>query len=179
MPYKRLNIIIAGSMKKLKINIAVLALVVMSHGILQAQENFDFTIQLLDGEEIQFSEFNAGGITLVNFWALWCKPCRNEMKELEKLYGMYKESGFEILAINQDTPRSAAKVESFVSSQNLSFNIGLDPNRILSDMFNVQAIPHTVLFDREGREVYRSTGYLPGDEFKLETEINKILEQNN
>ncbi len=179
MPYDHLISIIAGTMKKIKLNIAVLALFIVTSGVLKAQENIDFSIQLLDGEEIRFSEFNTGGITLVNFWALWCKPCRIEMKELEKLYGMYKASGFEILGINQDTPRSVAKVESFVSSQNLSFNIGLDPNGILSDMFNVQAIPHTVLFDNEGKVVYQSTGYLPGDEVKLEAEIKNILGKNN
>jgi peroxiredoxin len=166
-------------MKKLKINLAVLALLALSTGLSKAQDNIDFTIQLLNGEEVRFSEFNTGGITLINFWALWCKPCRIEMKELEKLYSKYKESGFEIVGINQDTPRSLAKVESFVSSQNLSFNIGLDPNRIVADMFNVQAIPHTVLFDRDGKVVYQSTGYLPGDEFKLEKEIKSLLEQNN
>jgi peroxiredoxin len=166
-------------MKTLKMNIAVLAFFVVSLGISKGQDNIDFTVQLLDGEEIQFSEFNTGGITLINFWALWCKPCRSEMKELERIYGMYKDSGFKILGINEDTPRSAAKVESFVHSQNLSFNIGLDPNKILSDMFNVQAIPHTILFDTDGKAVYQNTGYLPGDEFKLEAEIKSLLGQKN
>ena len=161
-------------MELTKINI-VAVIIFLSTVTMFGQENFNFSLETLDDEEIQFSEFAKEGVVLVNFWALWCKPCRIEMKVLQKLYKKFNESGFEIIGVNQDTPRSLAKVESFISSLNVSYKIGLDPNGAFFRMFNGQALPLTLLF-KDGEIVYQSTGYLPGDEFKLEAEIIKALD---
>lgn len=140
-----------------------------------SQDYIDFSSETLNNEEIQLSEVYANGPTLVNFWALWCKPCRAEMKHLEVIYNKYKDKGFTIIGINQDTPRSVAKVKSFVSSHNLSFPIVTDPSQEIFQQFNGQSIPLSVLFGKDGKVVYSHVGYLPGDEIKLEGEVKKIL----
>ena len=140
-----------------------------------SQDYIDFSSETLNNEEIHLSEVYANGPTLVNFWALWCKPCRAEMKHLEVIYNKYKDKGFTIIGINQDTPRSVAKVKSFVSSHSLSFPIVTDPNQEIFQQFNGQSIPLSVLFDKDGKVVYSHVGYLPGDEIKLEDEVKKIL----
>ncbi len=139
------------------------------------QNKNDFSISLLNDEKVKLSEVYSNGPALVTFWALWCKPCLSEMKALNGLYEKYHSEGFSILAINQDTPRSSGKVKSFVKSNGLNFMIALDLEKEYSEMFNVQAIPLSLLFDRSGRIVYRHTGYLPGDEDELEKEIIKTL----
>ena len=143
--------------------------------VVQAQDKIDFSTELLSGKEIKFSELYSNGVTLVNFWALWCKPCRVEMKALKELYEKYSDQGFQILGINQDSPRSVAKVESYIASHEVKYNIALDPNKELFDMFNGQVVPLTMLYDKSGKVVYQNTGYLPGDEFKLEEAIKKAL----
>lgn len=140
-----------------------------------AQDNINFETDLIDGNEISVSELYKDGPLLVNFWALWCKPCRAEMKELNKLYQKYSQDGFTILGINLDTPRSAAKVNSFVSALGIEYKIGLDPNSKIFESLNGQVVPLNLLYDSDGKLVYRHTGYLPGDEFKLEEEIKKVL----
>ncbi len=140
-----------------------------------SQDNINFSSKLLSGEKIEFSEITSEGVTLVNFWALWCKPCRVEMKALKKLHDKYSDQGLNILGINQDTPRSVNKVESFIKSQNVKYDIVLDPNKELFEMFNGQAVPYTLLYDKSGTVVYKATGYLPGDEIKLEEKIKETL----
>ena len=150
-------------------------LIFLTASLSLAQDKIDFNVELLDGESKNFSEMYSEGPTLINFWALWCKPCRTEMKALNDIYKKYSDRGFQILGINQDTPRSVAKVKSFVASLSVEYHIGLDPNQELFNMFNGQLIPLTILYDNEGNVVYQNTGYLPGDEFKIEEAVKKVL----
>ena len=164
-------------MKILKFMPIIISLVVSSE--LMSQDNIEFYGETIDNEEITFSKINSVGPTLVNFWALWCKPCRAEMKHLVDIYNKYKENGFTILGINQDTPRSLAKVKSFSSSHKITFPIIKDPNQEIFQQFNGQSIPLSVLYNREGKVVYSQVGYLPGDEVKLEAEIRKVVGLEN
>jgi thiol-disulfide isomerase/thioredoxin len=145
---------------------------------LSAQDNINFSAELLSGKKIEFAQVYSKGVTLVNFWALWCKPCRVEMKALKELHEKYKDNGFQILGINQDSPRSVSKVESFVKSQDIKYDVVLDTNKELFEIFNGQVVPLTILYNKEGKVVYQNSGYLPGDEFKLEEEIKKALAIN-
>lgn len=143
--------------------------------IVSAQDKIEFSFETLENEQKQFSEFYKDGPVLVNFWALWCKPCRAEMRHLENLYEKYKEENFTIIGINQDTPRSLAKVKSFVSTHGVTFPIALDPNTEIFQQFNGQSIPLSILYNENGEVVYKHVGYLPGDELKLEKEIQNVL----
>ncbi len=156
-----------------------LILIFLSASNIFARGNIDFSTETLNGDDIEFSEINKKGPTLVSFWALWCKPCRAEMKHLEKLYKKYSDKGFTIIGINQDSPRSVAKVKSYVSSHKITFPIVTDSNQEIFQMFNGQSIPLTVLFNKDGKIVYKHTGYLPGDEKKIEVELLKTFEKTN
>ncbi len=161
------------NINKIFLSIVLLVLVLPSQFF--SQDKIEFTAETINNEEINFSEIYKKGPTLVNFWALWCKPCRAEMRHLEAIYEKYKENGFTILGINQDSPRSVAKVKAFVSSHNLNFPIVTDPNQDIFQQFNGQSIPLNVLYNQIGEVVYTHVGYLPGDETKLEEEIKKVL----
>lgn len=155
--------------------VAILIIFICSKSF--TQSNIDFSAETLKGKEIEFNEVYKNGPTIVSFWALWCKPCRAEMKHLEKMYNKYSDMGFTIIGINQDSPRSVAKVKSYISSHHITFPIITDPNQEIFQMFNGQSIPLTVLFNKKGEIVYRHTGYLPGDEKKIETELKKLLSE--
>ena len=141
------------------------------------QENIDFSIDLLSGEKVKFSDLYKDGPVLINFWALWCKPCRTEIKYLKKISEKYADKNFKILGINQDTPRSLSKVNSFVNSYGIKYLVGLDPNKKYFEMFNGQVIPYSILYNTKGEAVYIHSGYLPGDEIKLEEAVKNLLEE--
>lgn len=156
--------------------IKFLLLLIIFNIKISAQSNYDFKSETIDNKEIIFSEVLQNGPVLVNFWALWCKPCRSEMKHLDAIFLKYKENGLTILGVNQDSPRSLAKVKAFVSSHKINYPVITDPNQEIFQKFNGQSIPLNVLFDKNGNVVFTHIGYLPGDEVALEKEIKTVLE---
>lgn len=158
----------------LKTFLILLFFLIISSNI-SGQDNIDFSFETIENDEYKFSQLIENGPTLVSFWALWCKPCRAEMRHLETIYENYKEMGLTILGINQDTPRSLAKVKSYISTHNITFPIALDPNTEIFQQFNGQSIPLSILYDKEGKVVYKHVGYLPGDEIELEERIKILL----
>ncbi|OGU51217.1 MAG: hypothetical protein A2080_12825 [Ignavibacteria bacterium GWC2_36_12] len=160
-------------MKFSRLNIVLVLLVIQQS--LYSQDKVNFSVSTIDNREIELSELYNKGPLLVNFWALWCEPCKVEMRVLKKLYEKYKDKGFMIVGINQDSPKSVSKVRSYISSQKINFPVALDPNNQYLQKLNGQSIPYSLLFNGEGEIVYKSVGYLPGDEIKLEKEIQKLL----
>jgi len=156
-----------------RLNIVLVLLVIQQS--LYSQDKVNFSVSTIDNREIELSELYNKGPLLVNFWALWCEPCKVEMRVLKKLYEKYKDKGFMIVGINQDSPKSVSKVRSYISSQKINFPVALDPNNQYLQKLNGQSIPYSLLFNGEGEIVYKSVGYLPGDEIKLEKEIQKLL----
>jgi len=146
---------------------------------LSSQEHQNLIVQTIAGEEVSLQELISRGPVLVNFWALWCEPCKIEMKQLQSLYDRYSEKGFSILAINQDNHKSISKVSSYISSHEYSFYISTDPDGELAQQFNVQSIPLSILFDTNGIIVYKALGYKPGDEKKIEEALENIYKIND
>lgn len=143
--------------------------------VLKAQSLSEIKVLSIKNETLHLKELYGQGALLINFWALWCQPCKSELPHLNKLYEKYKESGFTIIGINQDTPKSVSKVKSFIASQRIDFPIALDSNFDIFNKFNGQVLPYSLLIDRSGSIVYRHTGYVPGDENELEKEIINLL----
>jgi len=94
---------------------------------------------------------------------------------LESIYKKFNGEGLTVLGINQDSPKSVSKVRSYISSQNISFPIVLDPNGQYLQKMNGQSIPFSLLYDSSGKLIYKHIGYIPGDEVSLEAEIRKLL----
>jgi len=140
-----------------------------------AQTKINFSITTLNNKKIELPNLYSKGPVLINFWALWCEPCKEEMRQLNQIYKKYKDSGFTILGINQDSPKSVSKVRAYVASHKIDFLIALDPDFQYLQKMNGQSIPYSLLFDTDGNIVYKNVGYLPGDETKLENEIRKLL----
>jgi peroxiredoxin len=116
------------------------------------RENLDFTLKDLSGKAWTFSELR-GKVVLVNFWATWCPPCRKEMPDLETLYERFSAKGFVVLGISDE---DAAKVVPFIGERKLTFPVLLDPGRKVNEMFVVEGIPKSFVYDREGKLVAQS-----------------------
>jgi peroxiredoxin len=159
--------------------LAVLGLSMMLLPLLFAQEHQNLVVQTIDGEEVAIEVLLERGPVLVNFWALWCEPCKVEMKQFQSIYDTYKERGFSILAVNQDNQKSVAKVSSYISSNNFSFLVSTDPQGEVAQQFNVQSYPTSLLFDKKGTVVYKAIGYKPGDEKKIIDALEKLFAVKN
>ena len=133
------------------------------------------TLSTLEGETLDLGTLARRGPTMVTFWALWCSPCKQELRALQSLYDTYEEQGFSLVAINQDSPKSVSKVRSYVASQRYTFPVVLDPNGQLLQRFNGQAIPYSVMLDSTGGVLHTMVGYLPGDEEEIEQKIRSLL----
>jgi peroxiredoxin len=116
------------------------------------RQSADFTLMDLQNKAWHLRDLR-GKVVLVNFWATWCPPCRKEMPDLQALYDKYKDRGFLVLSISDE---EAAKVAPFISDQRISYPVLLDPGRKVNEMFIVEGIPKSFVYDREGKMVAQS-----------------------
>ena len=118
----------------------------------------DFTLETLETTQasLTLSELK-GKAVLLNFWATWCPPCRDEMPSMEALYQRYKDSGLEIVAVN--VREDSARVQAFMASYRLSFPAVLDADGRVSTVYGVRALPTSFLINKEGKIVARLVGF--------------------
>jgi thiol-disulfide isomerase/thioredoxin len=116
-----------------------------------------------------------GQVVLINFWASWCGPCRQEMPVLEQLYKKYKGAGFTLLGVNVE-PKSA-DAEGFLKSTPVSFPILFDTDSKVSKLYEVSGMPSTVILDRAGKVRYVHHGYKPGEESEYLDQIRTLVRE--
>lgn len=122
----------------------------------------DFNLRTPVGERIHLKSLLARGPVLLDFWATWCKPCIKMMPKLQEIHETYGERGLTVLGVNEDGPRSQAKVEPFVRARKISFPIVLDSDGGVMKRMRVSALPTSILIDQEGMIVYRLVGTSKG-----------------
>ena len=138
----------------------------------------DLKIRLLNGSSTTLYKLSQDGPLLIDFWATWCVPCKKVMKYLNQYHEKYANDNFKVLMINTDTPRSLGKVRGFIKSQDYSFNVGMDPNKVLSKKLNGMIMPTLILVDKGGVIKWRHQGYVAGEEIEIEKHIKQILGKN-
>jgi len=119
----------------------------------------DFSLKSVAGENLRLSELR-GEVVLINFWASWCGPCRQEMPVLSELHDRYKTLGFTVLGVNVE--EDSGKARKLLQEMPVSFPVLLDNESVVSKQYDVVAMPSTVLVDREGNMRYLHKGYKPG-----------------
>ncbi len=134
----------------------------------------DFTLKNRSGENIKLSELR-GQVVMLNFWASWCGPCRQEMPILEKIYQKYERLGFTLLGVNVE--ENSKDALHYLKSVEVSFPILFDNKNITSQLYDVIAMPTTVMIDRDGNMRYLHKGYLPGVELEYMKQVRKLVRE--
>jgi peroxiredoxin len=134
----------------------------------------DFTLRRMDGANLRLQE-QRGQVVLVNFWATWCAPCRQEMPHLSRLYEKYRNSGFVLLGVNVDD--NARKAAELATSLGLPFPVLFDTDKAVSRVYDMNAMPATLLIDREGRVRYIHRGYRDGFEITYDQQIRELMKE--
>ena len=134
----------------------------------------DFALKSSTGENLRLSEFR-GDVVMINFWATWCGPCRQEMPHLEALYQRYSPLGFTLLGVNvEDDPKGA---EAWLAQTPVSFPVLFDSDNRVTKIYDVVAMPSTVLVDRSGNVRYLHHGYKPGYENEYQNQIRELIRE--
>jgi thiol-disulfide isomerase/thioredoxin len=132
-------------------------------------------LQDLDGGTVELDSYLGRGPLLLDFWATWCKPCLAALPHLNRLHADLAPRGLQLLGINEDGQRGAAKVKPFVQTKGFQFPVLLDLNGEAQSRLGVLVLPTTLLLDAEGRVLHTAFGYRPGDIDVLRAKIEPLL----
>jgi peroxiredoxin len=134
----------------------------------------DFALRTFDGQNLRLSE-HLGEVVLINFWATWCGPCRQEMPLLDELYAKYRRAGLVLLSVNIDEQQAPA-IE-MARTLNVTYPVLFDARKDVCRAYDVGTMPLTVLVDREGVVRYVSEGYKPGYEQRYTEKLRELLNE--
>lgn len=127
-------------------------------------------------KKMAFNEtFETGKVTLVNFWATWCVPCKKEIKNVrKKMEEWKKEADFNYMTVSVDEARAESLVRSYAKSQGWDFPYYIDTNSDLMRSLNFRTVPFTIIVDATGKVVYTHQGYEEGSENEVFAKIKEF-----
>jgi thiol-disulfide isomerase/thioredoxin len=128
----------------------------------------------MKGPSVRLSE-HLGEVVVINFWATWCGPCRQEMPLLDALYAKYQLAGLVLLSVNID--ESVPPAVEMAQTLKVSYPVLFDTRKDVSRAYDVSAMPVTVLVDRAGVVRYVSEGYKPGYEKRYTEKLRELLNE--
>ena len=155
-------------------SLAALAHVGIAASDLTGQAAPDFALKSATGDNLRLSEYR-GDVVMINFWATWCGPCRQEMPLLDDLYGRYQRVGFSLLGVNIDD--DSRRAMQMVEELGVTFPVLFDASKEVSKLYQVEAMPVTVIVDRTGTVRHVHHGYKPGYEEQYLTQIRALLRE--
>lgn len=160
----------------MKLSIASLSLTLLltCAALVQAAPAPDFTLKNESGDNIRLAE-QRGKVVMLNFWASWCGPCRQEMPLLDEMHKRYGKAGFVLYGVNVEQDTTAAK--KLLKDLGVSLPVLYDPDSKVSKLYNVAAMPTTVMIDKSGEVRYVNRGYKAGDENKYRDQIRELIRE--
>ncbi|WAA13295.1 redoxin domain-containing protein [Fervidibacillus halotolerans] len=119
-------------------------------GLAIGEQAPEFSLETLDGGNLSLQDLK-GKVVLLNFWASWCPPCREEMPDMQKVYEQYKDENIEIVAVNMTYGRETVEqAKNFQEQLNLTFPIPLDKKAEVTKLYQIIPIPTSYFIDRDG-----------------------------
>lgn len=159
----------------MKLFIVLTASLLFSCSSIYGQKVENFYLENQDNEEVGLDEIAGESLTIIDFWATWCKPCTKAMPKLNDIYNTYKDEGLNMIGISCDGPRSIGKVGMVSKSMNIDYTILKDIDCEVMKSMQFQAFPTLVILDSDMEVVWVHEGFVSGDEEKIEEAIVKLL----
>ncbi len=155
---------------------AALALTLAASSLVSASTSVapNFTLPSRGGDMVSLEGLK-GQVVMINFWASWCGPCRQEMPLLDQMYKRYSPLGFTLLGVNVEA--NIKDAEKLLASVPVSFPVLFDQENTVSKLYDVNAMPSTVFIDRKGNVRYLHRGYKTGDEGEYLNQIRALLKE--
>ncbi len=117
-------------------------------------------------------------VTLLNFWATWCGPCREEMPSIQRLYAAYRARGFQVAAVSVDEGDDAA-ILAYGRDVGLTFDLLHDQSGNIQQVYQTTGLPQTFLIGRDGRVAYMTMGASEWDAPEMRQRVEQLLSQEN
>jgi thiol-disulfide isomerase/thioredoxin len=133
-----------------------------------------FQLASMAGKPVSLDQYK-GQVVMINFWASWCGPCREEMPILEKLHAKYKPMGFTMIGVNVEP--DSAEAAKWLKATPVTFPILFDTKSEVSKLYAVQSMPSTVIIDRKGNMRWLHRGYKAGDENEYLNQIRALVRE--
>ena len=162
-------------MKQFKFCLPAGILILLLSGSLDAQSALYIRLNDVVGNHTSLNNLKGTNLTVVDFWATWCKPCVKSIPELIKLSEQYKPKGVEFIGVNEDSPRNTSKVRPFVNSMGISYPVLLDSEQKIMKTYLISVLPTLIIVDSSGEILYTHEGYTSGDEKIIQTKIDELL----
>lgn len=150
-----------------------LLILVCAFSQVQSQTIKNFNLKDTQNTFRSFEELKGKKLTVIDFWATWCKPCVKAIPELNIIYDQYKDKGVTFIGINCDGPRSVAKVGPMSQSLQIKYPVILDIDATVKTQLNLSAFPTLILVDSKGKIVWIHEGFVSGDEKEVIAQIEK------
>src|SRR5262245_39811160 len=133
-----------------------------------------FTLPSPAGDTVSLANYQ-GQVVMINFWASWCGPCREEMPLLDQMYKRYSSLGFTLIGVNVDADSKDA--EAWLAKTPVSFPVLFDRESKVTKLYDVSAMPSTIFVDRKGTVRYLHRGYKKGDESEYLNQIRALVKE--
>jgi peroxiredoxin len=153
---------------------ASLALPVAAGTAANGQPAPAFDLPSRDGKDISLGQYK-GDVVMINFWASWCGPCRQEMPLLESMYKTYSKHGFVLIGVNVEPDSNAAN--TWLKQTPVSFPVLYDTKSKVSSLYDVSVMPSTVMIDRKGNIRMIHHGYVAGDENQYMSSLMQLMKE--
>ena len=135
----------------------------------------DFDLIDIDGNTVHLDSLLETGPVFMSFWALWCTMCIKELDAIKPYYDELDSLGVNFLAISEDKMRSVPQVKPFARSKKWEYTVLLDPENMMRDLYNVQAMPTSFIIDQDKKIVFIHQGYKPGDEEIIISKLHELI----
>jgi peroxiredoxin len=135
-----------------------------------------YAAQALDGTPVSLAD-QRGKVVLLNIWATWCKPCREEIPALEELHQRHAAEGLLIAGVSIDQPGDSAKIVSFANALGATYTLWHDPDDRVSTTFLAIGVPASYLIGRDGTLRWRHVGPVKADDGPLNAALKVALEE--
>lgn len=137
----------------------------------------NFRLKNLDNRTVSYNQIKGDNLTVIDFWATWCKPCVKSIPEFVKMDEEFEDKDVQFIGISIDGPRNKAKVKPFIKSLGVDYPILRDSDSSVMSRLRVTAVPTLMIVNSENEIVYFHEGYKSGEEVEIRNKIIELLKK--